>query len=606
MDLIHGRTPSGKRDFDNGTLLLQKAVKVAPDFIEAHAQLAQNAFLFQRFEEQEFHYSEIVRVAPANEKYLQIYFLYGNLLMKQKRYKEAITQFDRVEKFPKGNQKIVKDSKRLKANSEFALVAMANPYDVTPIMMERSTINRFLFQSHPILTGDETQMIYSSKASADRRSDENIVIAVKENGEWQRSTSISSEINTNQNEGFACISSDGRMLIFTTCNRVGGIGSCDLYVSYKEGNDWGKPENLGPKVNSNEWDSEPSLSADGRTLYFSSNRNGGYGGRDIWYSTLDKNNEWTTAHNLGGIVNTVKDEVTPFIHFDGTHLYFASSGHVGLGGYDLFVSEKKGNKWSIPQNLGYPINTEQNEGSLFITADFQRGYYEKYKKEGMSSHAEIFYFDFPPKLQPKFKCSYAKGIVYDKKTNLPIKATVELIDLASKEVSQLVDSDAKNGQYLVMLTEGKEYALAVQKEGYLFYSDHFDFTNASSSPQALNIYLEPLASQKEITLKNIFFETNKYDLKEKSFIELNKVVDLLIKNPTIKIEISGHTDNVGNAKDNLLLSQNRAKAVYEYLISQKIAKTRLNYKGLGSKKPIADNNTEEGKQKNRRIEIKIL
>ncbi len=606
MNLINGHTPDRKRDFDGGTAYLKKALKVAPDFIEVHVQLAQSAFLFQQFKDQEYHYSEVVRIAPSNEKYVRIYFLYGDLLMRHKRYEEAIKEFTRIEKFPKVNKKYYRDAVRLKANCEYAIVAMKDPYDLDLVMLDKATVNRFLFQSHPILTGDEEQMIYSARASAHRHADENIVISTKKDNVWQRSTSISDQINTNQNEGFACISSNGKMLIFTSCDRVGGIGSCDLYVSYKEGEKWGKPENLGPKVNCGDWDSEPALSADGRTLYFSSNRKGGYGGRDIWYSKLNEDGEWGQAHNLGGTVNTVKDEVTPFMHFDGIHLYFASSGHIGLGGYDIFVSEKKGTKWSIPQNLGYPLNTEHNEGSLFITPDYRKGYFEKYQKEGINSHAEIFEFDYPPKLKPKFKCSYAKGIVYDKKTKQPIKATVELINLDSKETDQLVDSDAKNGEYLVMLTEGREYALSVQKEGYLFYSDHFDYTSHSTSPQALNVYLEPIQKNTHIALQNIFFETNKYNLKDKSFIELNKVVQLLTKNPSIKLEISGHTDNIGNDSTNLTLSQNRAKAVYNYLIEKGIVKSRLIHKGMGEKNPIADNNTEAGRSKNRRIEIKVL
>ncbi len=605
MNLINGNTPDGKRDFDNGTIYLQKAIKTAPNFVEAHIQLAQNAMLFQQFKQQEFHYSEIVRIAPSNEKYVQIYFSYGKLLMKQKRYQEAIEEFGRVEQFPKKNKKLYEKAVHLKANSQFAIEAIKNAYPLELIMLDKATVNRFVFQSHPILTGDQQQMIYSAR-NAQRHSDENIVISNKENGNWTRSTSISPNINTVQNEGFATISSDGKTLIFTACDRPNNVGSCDLYISRKNGDDWSEPENMGPEINSTNWDSEPSLSSDGRILYFSSNRKGGFGGRDIWYTTLGENGKWQKPHNLGAPINTKYHEVTPFIHFDNEHLYFASLGHVGLGGYDLFVSTKANKKWQEPKNLGSPINTEHNEGSLFITPDYKKAYFEKFQQEGRYSHAEIFEFDFPKQLQPEFKCSYAKGIVYDKVSEKPIGATVELIDLVQQDVNQLVKADDKNGEYLVILTEGKEFALSVQKEGYLFYSEHFDFSKATSNSKALDIYLEPISKGKKITLQNVFFETDKYDLKEKSFAELNKVVALLKKNATLKIEISGHTDNVGSKSHNLTLSKNRAKAVYDYLISKGINSQQIKYVGKGASQPIDDNNTTEGKAKNRRIEIKVI
>lgn len=599
-----------QRNIDGCIQLLEKALRVDPDFVEARIKLARTFKFFNLDKDMNElvikHLEKAAEIKPDHPEMISVYAELGDLHLKEGNYEKALKYYNRVKKYPLASNDIYKKAVMKAETCEFAIQAIKDSVTFKPKKMSSESINRFMFQSHPVLTADQNYMIFSIRKGQGRQFDEDVVMSEKVDGEWTAPEPIE-EINSEMNEGFATISGDGRVLVFVSCNRKDSYGSCDLYISYKNGRKWSEPENMGEEVNSNVWDSEPSLSADGRTLYFSSERKGGFGERDLYVTRLQDDDTWSTAENLGRTINSSGWEVTPFIHADGKHLYFASDGYQGFGGYDIYVSELKNGDWSIPKNLGYPINTEKNEGSLYITPDFHKGYYEKYTREGRGSHSEIYEFDFPDALSPDYKCTYATGIVTNAKTEEPIGAEIDLIDLHTGEVNQSVSSDVLTGEYLIVLTEGREYALHSYKEDFLFYSMHFDYYKPEDfDPVQLNIALQPIAKNETFRLRNIFFETGQYKLKEKSATELKLILKLLDENPDIEIEVHGHTDNVGSVSDNKQLSLNRASSVQSYLIENGVKDDRIKIKGFGQSKPIADNDTEKGRRRNRRIEIKIL
>jgi outer membrane protein OmpA-like peptidoglycan-associated protein len=393
--------------------------------------------------------------------------------------------------------------------------------------------------------------------------------------------------------------------VFTGCNRPDGEGSCDIYISYKTAEGWSPAFNLGNKVNTDQWESQPSLSPDKRHLYFASRRPGGFGGSDIYVSHLLPSGKWTEAENLGAEINTTGDESTPFIHADNQTLFFASNGLPGYGGDDLYLVRKgTGGKWGKPENLGYPINTINHEGSLFIAADGKTAYYASDRSDSKGG-LDIYSFELREDVRPA-RTLWVKGKVFDEKTKNGLPSSVELIDLVTKLTISNVQTD-ETGNYLITLPVGKEYAFNVNRKGYLFYSDNYSLKNKpADSTYQKDIPLQPIEVQAGIVLRNLFFETAKYDIRSESEVELGKIVQFLQDNPTVKIQLEGHTDNVGSAADNQKLSEARAYAAINYLVTKGIKGTRLVAKGFGATKPVADNKTEEGRAQNRRTEMRIL
>jgi outer membrane protein OmpA-like peptidoglycan-associated protein len=312
--------------------------------------------------------------------------------------------------------------------------------------------------------------------------------------------------------------------------------------------------------------------------------------------------------NLGSSVNTRRDEVSPFIHVNGQTLYFASKGYPGFGGYDLFYAEDTDGKWSTPKNLGWPVNTPEDQISLFVTSNGERAYYslDSYEQDGMPL-SMIYYFDIPPEISVRNRSYYVKGTILDDKTRIPLKARVELRDLNKNELVSVVSSDSIFGEYIMILTEGSEYALYVEKPGYIFESRNFNLPKGSEyEPIIMDFFLKKSETGAITTLNNIFFETDSYELLDRSITELDKAVEYLIKYPTLKIEISGHTDDVGTADYNQQLSLKRAESVYYYMTEQGIADQRLSFQGYGLTQPAFPNDSDENRSKNRRIEFKIV
>ena len=489
---------------------------------------------------------------------------------------------------------------------EFAVEYARNNPEKNYVFAPRNmgdSINSAESEYFPCLTVDGKEFAFTRKLN---NTNEDFFYSLKiKDSTWSRSKAMEGNVNTEQNEGAQNISQDGQWLVFTGCYRPDGMGGCDLYISYKTEKGWSEAINLGRGINTDQWDAQPCLSPDKRELYFVSRRFGGFGGSDIYVCRIQPNGKWGEPENLGAGVNTPGDEQCPFIHADNQTLYFTSSFWPGYGDEDLFyVRRQPNNYWTRPVNLGYPINTIDREGTLFIAADGKTAYYASDRADSKGG-LDIYSFELRESVRP-FKTLWVKGKVFDKKTKAGINGTVELIDLATRQPMTRVETN-DSGDYMITLPVGKDYAFNVNRNGYLFYSDNISLR--SISPDTVyekNIGLQPIELNASVVLKNIFFDFNKAELKAESMAELDFLVQLMLENPSVKIEIGGHTDNVGKPAENLALSMNRAKAVVQYLISKKIPVQRLTAKGYGETRPMGDNKTEAGRAQNRRTEMKVI
>jgi len=587
------------------------AVDEDPGFYEAYMLLGEIYEQTKKDTDAVVVYRKAVAINP--DLFPGAFFLLANIEYKNGWYKDALEHYIAFLEYPKiHNENRVNSEKRLQ-NCEFAIEAMANPVPFDPINLGEN-INSDRNEYFPCITADNqtllfTRLLQDSRSYTGRQED--FFIGHYKDSVWQLAYNIGEPINTIQNEGAPSLSADGNILIFTACESLNGYGTnrkgygrCDLFASKRMGNKWSVPYNLEKPVNSRQWESQPSFSSDGKTLYFVSNRHDNY---DIWVSVVNENGEWSEPEKLGTNINTDDYEGSVFIHPDNQTLYFSSDGHVGMGGLDIYVSKKDSTgKWGKPVNLGYPINTYKDENSILISADGELAMFAS-DREGGFGGLDLYGFKLYEEVRPE-KVTYIKGVVFDDETGKKLEARFELIDLATGDITVTSFSNKGTGEFLVCLPANHDYALNVSKEGYLFYSENFNLSgeNPSTDPVLKDVPLKPLKAGEKVILKNIFFETDKYDLKESSEIELQKLIELLNKNPEIKIEIGGHTDNVGKTDYNLELSQNRAKAVYDYLVKNKIDSDMLTYKGYGESQPVDTNDTEEGRANNRRTEFKVV
>ncbi len=575
---------------------LDKAVALDPNFIDAYMMLAEMKSNDDKWAEAIVLYDKIISINP---EFPMSYYGKSKVNFKQKKYDEAFNNAEKFLSYPdyytKKDQITV-----IKNNADFARNAVKSPFPFKPVNLG-PTVNTPDNEYFPGVTADEQTLIFTR---LDNNRDEEFYVSRKNDKTWGMAENIGSPINTERNEGTVSLSADGQYIFYTACNRNGGMGSCDLYISKLDGITWSEPKNLGAPVNSSAWESQPCLNFDGRTLYFSSNRGGGYGNSDIWLTTF-KNGRWTPPINLGPEINTSGDEQSPFIAKDDNTLYFNSDGHPGMGGVDLYVSRRSPDgRWQKPKNLGYPINSDKDETCLIIASNGKDAYMAR---EGDDSYGglDLYSFEIYEEARPQ-KTGYLKGVTFDAVTKSKLSAKIELIDLETRKTIIESYSNKLSGEFLVCLQGNKNYALNVSKEGYLFYSENFSLKNQSAvDPLVLNIPLQPISAGAKMVLKNIFFDSDKFSIKDESKVELDKLVQFLNTNPKVKIEVGGHTDNTGDSKKNVTLSGNRAKAVSDYLTANGIIAARLSFKGYAETQPISDNKTPEGRALNRRTEIKI-
>jgi outer membrane protein OmpA-like peptidoglycan-associated protein/Tfp pilus assembly protein PilF/Tol biopolymer transport system component len=593
---------------------LQKAINNDPNFVEAYLLLGDANRDQNQMEEALRYYKRGLEINP--DLYPPIHFFVARMHMKNGEYEQAEQYYKSFLTYEDIDEYSKRNAERNILSCQFAKDALANPVEFEPANLG-SSINSAYSEYFPTMTVDGKRILYTRLLGEQgRHQQEDFYFSAKDrDGNWQMSRNMGGTINSQLNEGAATISADGNLIIFTACEQYGdygsnrtGYGSCDLFFTMNAGDYWTPPQNLGKPINSASWESQPSLSSDGKTLYFvRGKRVENRRESDIMMSTLDSEGYWGNPVALPSNINTEEPEGSVLIHPDNRTLYFSSNGHPGMGGSDIFVSKKNENgEWGPAINLGYPINTYSDENSLLVGPDGEIGYFAS-DREGGFGGLDIYGFYLHEDIQAD-PVSFFKGIVYDSITKELLQANVELISADKGNLLTNTFSDPYDGSFFMTLTPQYNYVINISKPGYLFYSDGVFIKEQYDrlKPYVKNIPLLPLQVGNSVVLKNIFFELDKSTLMTESEAELRKLQQFLNNNPNVKIEIGGHTDNQGTFEYNQKLSEERAKSVFEYLIDNGISSERLAYKGYSFDKPIADNETEEGRAQNRRTEFKIL
>jgi outer membrane protein OmpA-like peptidoglycan-associated protein len=484
----------------------------------------------------------------------------------------------------------------------------------------------------PVISSNESVMFFTSRregslggflAPEDGLPYEDIYVTFNVNGKWTPARNVGPSINTESHDACIAVSADGKQLFIYRDTNNGDIYASTLLdsVSYR----WSTPESLGGNVNTKYQEPSVSMTADNQVIYFSSDRPGGMGGLDIYVSRRGRDGQWGEAVNLGAPINTPEDDDAPFIHPDGQTLYFSSRGHSTMGGYDIFKCYLENGKWTEPENLGFPINTADDNTYFVLSADNRHGYYASVYEEGLGEK-DIYLLSMPlfdtlnqasgkdlklrkgaSEVNPgENPITILRGTIMDALTKEPLEAHIVLTDNEKDEVVSELMSTPETGKYVVNIPSGRNYGLAVEKKGYLFHSENYNVPPSIGYRElTLDVAMKRSTVGSRMILKNIFFDFDKALLRKESTAELQKVITLLKDEPGLKVRITGHTDNVGTDTYNQALSERRARAVVDYLISKGIPAQRLSARGDGADYPVATNDTEEGRQQNRRTEFEI-
>ncbi|GAB3233511.1 OmpA family protein [Algoriphagus aestuariicola] len=598
------------RRYDEALAKYQAAIAREASFLEAYVKASQLLITQGRLGEAE-------KIAVAGKSKLggknatpknsaDFGWLFSNLYLKQGKFTEAFRQFQEVDPlFDEAFKKSMYYT-QMKSQMDFLGTQLG---DIRSIEKEilKSPLNEFNLQYFPVLTADGEQILFTKRDGTGNFDKEDIFTAFS-NGDdgWTSPRSLAQTINSLYNEGTCSVTADGKILIYTSCDAPDSQGSCDLYVAYKVNGAWERPTNMGAKVNSRSWDSQPSLSADGRILFFSSNRRGGFGGNDIWYSVRQNDGSWSDAKNLGDVVNTPKDEISPFMFFNNEILFFASDGHFGFGGMDIFLSRVKNGEFQKPENLGLPINDQLEQVALFITAKKDYAYYTELSSEEDENDRSLLYrFKFPEEIYLGENLTVTEGKVFNAKTGQPVDATLSLVSLTNDSTLYQFQSDGKTGEFMMLYPENAVSGLYVEKKGFLpkIYNVERD---KIQNVKDLKVELTPVGPGEEFVFENVFFEFDKYDLKPESKSSLTRLLKFLLENPNVNILITGHTDNVGSEAYNQTLSLQRATSVQSFLVAAGLHPGRVMVEGKGDKEPMVPNTSPKNQALNRRITIKIL
>lgn len=469
----------------------------------------------------------------------------------------------------------------------------------------------------PVITADGETIYFTSRRAftekeikKNKTSSERIYYAEydEKSDKWNEAHTLPESVNIpGRNTSNVAISNDGQRLLVYKDDKY---GNGNIFETYAKGNDWSEPVSISDEVNSEDHESSASISPDGKTIYFVSERKGGVGKRDIWKATKNNDGTWGKAENLGKVINTKEDEEAVYIHPDGKTLYFSSKGHKGLGGYDVYKSTYVNGAWTKPINLGAPINSDADDLFFVLAANGKKGYYATAKGGDVKNIYEIRFIPIDKEKEDKGPdLTVFKGVIKECDGNTPIYADIEVVDNETEEIVGTYNSNESTGKYLISLPSGRNYGVNVNAKGYLFSSHSFDLSNDSVvgyNEVKKDLCLNKIKVGTKVVLNNIFFDYAKASLRKESKNELMRLKRILDDSPNLKIEIGGHTDNRGAEDYNLRLSKHRARSVVDYLVEQGIDKSRLTYKGYGKSQPVAPNETEEGRQENRRVEFKII
>lgn len=634
-----------KKAYKKALELYLKALDVNPDDASVNLKIGL-AYLYSETKSKAAKYiSKAYRLNPDIDD--EIDYHLGIAFQNTNEFKKAIEHF---EQFKKKKSKLASIAD--KKIAECKIADSLSQYELNVVIENLGSVVNTRFNDYaPIISGDGSILIFTSNRTDDPKEErdgtnyEDIYISRKTGTSWETPKKISANIHHKFNDAAASLSPDGKTLFIYYEEGAG-----DIYTSKLENDQWTKPTPLNKNINTALfWETSASMSADGKKLYFASNRPGGIGELDIYVSELDGKGEWGKAVNLGPLINTEENEDAPFIHPDGVTLYFSSDGHPTLGNSDIFISEFKNGKWQKPENIGWPINTWEYDGFFTISADKKKGYYSTLKEGGLGD-ADIYSITFlEPKYKPKPKpqpppqpviIAYAekekakpqmqekadfvdpivqqhkdlkivtvlKGSVIDEATAVPLGATISLVNNETKKVISKITTDPSTGNFELIIPHGGNYGVATEKEGYLFNSINFNLPKFAEYQEIdTHIIMVKAEVGSKVVLKNIFFDVGKSELRSESIAEIEKIKELLISNPALKVQINGHTDNTGNPASNKVLSLKRATSVVDYLLTQGVSSSRLSAKGFGSERPIVSNDDEiGGREINRRTEIEII
>ncbi len=632
----------GRPNYVGAIECFQKAIEKDPNFLEAYGM---SVTFYEKLGDYENGYKTGKKAVELNltgpgSSYL--YYKTADLAFKTKKYEEAIKYGEQFLKINRNPELKVK-TEEIISSAKFALKSIEEGVEIQLVNLGPG-VNTKEPEYFPSLTVDEKTMIFTRQVHVPNTPDhvpgqEDLYISHKgPDGKWEKATALPRKINHPMaNQGAPSIGADGSTVVFIGCQNVDGsypegyqgFGSCDIYITKKLGNKWYPPRNLGNKINSFHWETQPSLSADGKTMYFirgdrrikqqamvrpDLKLNVG----DIYVSYLSENGEWSAPIKLPDNINTPHKEESVFIHPDGRTLYFGSDGHPGLGGTDIFMTKLQDDgSWSNPINLGHPINSPADEATLIVASSGRYAMLGSDRPGGFGD-MDIYQFNMPEKFRPD-PVIYVEGIAYNiKNQEQRLGAKFQLFDLESGKEVVRSQADPVNGEFLVTLPVNKEYSLIANHDGFMMFTKNFTLTVPENSEESyhLNVPMQPFEPGSSVRLDNIFFDFGEYTLRKESYVELDKFVKFLKSNPSLKVELGGHTDTRGDKERNKILSQNRAKAVHDYLLSKGIPQANLSYKGYGDTEPIisdekinaltAKEDIEAAHQQNRRTEYKIV
>jgi outer membrane protein OmpA-like peptidoglycan-associated protein/tetratricopeptide (TPR) repeat protein len=636
--LTKGDKLFAKKDYENALNTYLQAYTIAPEDAETNFKVGVS-FLHTEKKSKSLEYiKKAYDTRPEVD--IDIEFHIAQAYQYNHMYPEAI---EHLNSFKKKNKKLsdIADHKISECRIGDSLFRSPAYVDIRNV---GNVVNSAFHEYSPLLTADGGTMIFTSNRSTDLAqikegsNFEDVYITQREGEMWREPQKISEVLNHEFHDAACSLSPDGKTLLLYYEEGAG-----DIYISKLEDAGWTPPVALNKNINSpHHWETSACISHDGRKLYFTSNRPGGYGELDIYVSELDSKGNWGKAVNLGPNINTTLNEDSPFIHADGVTLFFSSDGHPSMGSNDIFRSDFKGGKWNKPVNLGYPINSIDYDGFFTMSPDKKTGYYSAMRENGMGN-ADIFQVTFkdppppPPVEEPvvvvveapepvkeKESADYVdpiialhkemkvvtvlKGKVIDEISSTPLQATITLVNNENNQVVTRITSKSETGDFELVIPHGGNYGVATEANGYLFNSINFNLPQFAEYQEIdTHILMVKAEVGSKVVLKNIFFDTGKSDIKPESASELEKIHQLLIINPLLKVQINGHTDNTGNSATNMVLSLERAQAVVKYLIEKGIEGSRVSAKGFGSERPLVSNDDEnEGREINRRTEIEII
>ncbi|MBK9270927.1 MAG: PD40 domain-containing protein [Saprospiraceae bacterium] len=593
-------------EFESSKKAFKKILAKNPKFVDPYILLGSIGFDQKNFDEAETWFQKALDLDSFYQ--IKVYYTLALCQFENYQFTRAKLNLEKFLELEKSNKDLIQKAVHVLPTYRFA----DSVYRITlDIKLEAiASINTEQSEYLPSITADGRTMLFTRRIGI--KNEDLYLTNLDENGNWSEPKALT-EINSPYNEGAPTISPDGNAILFTSCNRPESFGGCDLFISHFKKGNWTRPVNLGDKINTPAYESQPCLAHNGKWLIFTSNRKGTFGGMDLWQTSFTDEKGWSIPKNLGPVINTVGHESCPFLHPNGITLFFSSTGHTGMGNNDIFYSnlDSKGN-WTKPVNLGFPINTPLDESSFITdftgTLGFMATDRLANERPGSKNQLDLYTFQMPPHLRP-MPAEYLSIQVYDAASNQKMEASVTIFELENSK-TYYKNTSRTDASLLVTVPIKQKYAIHIEKEAYQPYFEHINTSEIPGSflnPRILNIYLNQVKQlTKPVVLKNVFFEFSSAELKPESHYELNQLKNWLLANPGLKIKITGHTDNEGEDEYNFRLSFARAGAVKKYLLSMGIAEEKIAVEGMGSTKPVRSNDTAEGRAQNRRTEFEII